>query len=105
MVKHTQTLCRQQPTNCLSEFDHFFGLVLKKLSVSNLFRKKAEMAVVRCPREMTVVESFETYTMVFPRSFWLGQLLVKLKAFKHQSFSLKLHQKFSKCFEKSYISK
>ena len=24
MVKHTQTILRQQPTNYLSEFDHFF---------------------------------------------------------------------------------
>ena len=31
MVKHTQTICRQQPTNCLSVFDHFVGLALKVL--------------------------------------------------------------------------
>ena len=29
MVKHTQTICRQKPRNCLSVFDHFVGLVLK----------------------------------------------------------------------------
>ena len=29
MVKHTQTIRRKQPTNCLSVFDHFVGLVLK----------------------------------------------------------------------------
>ena len=28
MVKHAQTIRRQQPTNCLSVFDHFVGLVL-----------------------------------------------------------------------------
>ena len=28
MVKHTQTIRRQKPTNCLSVFDHFLGLVL-----------------------------------------------------------------------------
>ena len=32
MVKHTQTNRRQQPRNCLSVFDHFLGLVLKKLN-------------------------------------------------------------------------
>ena len=26
MVKHTQTIRQQQPTNCLSMFDHFVGL-------------------------------------------------------------------------------
>ena len=25
MVKHTQTIRQQNPTNCLSEFDHFVG--------------------------------------------------------------------------------
>ena len=29
MVKHTQTIRRQQPTNCLSVFDHFVGLAFK----------------------------------------------------------------------------
>ena len=31
MVKHTQTVCQEQPTNCLSVFDHFMGLGLKGL--------------------------------------------------------------------------
>ena len=31
MVKHTQTIRRQQPTNCLSVFDHFVGLALNGL--------------------------------------------------------------------------
>ena len=31
MVKHTQTIRRQQPTNCLSVFNHYVGLVLKGL--------------------------------------------------------------------------
>ena len=32
MVKHTQTIRRQQPPNCLSVFDHFVGLALKGLN-------------------------------------------------------------------------
>ena len=31
MVKHTQTIRKQQPTNYLSVFDHFMGLALKGL--------------------------------------------------------------------------
>ena len=31
MVKHSQTIRRLLPTNCLSAFDHFVGLVLKGL--------------------------------------------------------------------------
>ena len=32
MVKHTQTISRQKPTNCLSVFDHFVKMALKRLS-------------------------------------------------------------------------
>ena len=35
MVKHTQTIRRKKPTNCLSVFDHFVGLVLKGLRCSD----------------------------------------------------------------------
>ena len=32
MVKHTETIRRQQPANCLSVFDRFVGLALKGLT-------------------------------------------------------------------------
>ena len=35
MVKHTQTIRWQQPTNCLSVFDHFKWLVLKGLNLAD----------------------------------------------------------------------
>ena len=31
MVKHTQTIRRQEPTNLLGVYDHFVGLALKGL--------------------------------------------------------------------------
>ena len=41
MIKHTQTIPRQQPANCLSVFDHFVGLTLKglinEITVLNLY--------------------------------------------------------------------
>ena len=37
MVKHTQTIRRQQLTNCLSVFDHFEGLALKSLRIFDLY--------------------------------------------------------------------
>ena len=38
MVKHTQTICRLLPMNCLSVFDHFVGLALKGLNnISPIF--------------------------------------------------------------------
>ena len=33
MIKHTQTIRRQQSRNCLSVFDHFWGLAFKGLNV------------------------------------------------------------------------
>ena len=41
MVKHTQTIRRLLPTNCLSVFDNFVGLALKGLSCNetNLFSR------------------------------------------------------------------
>ena len=41
MVKHTQTICRKLPINCLSAFDHFVGLALKGL------RKDTKLSKVR----------------------------------------------------------
>ena len=34
MVTYTQTIRQQQPTNCLSVFDHFVRLALKDLSLN-----------------------------------------------------------------------
>ena len=34
MVKHTQTIRRQNPTNCLSVSDHFLPLALKGLKIN-----------------------------------------------------------------------
>ena len=39
MVKHTQTIRRQQSTNCLSVFNHFVGLVLKELKLVSAYEK------------------------------------------------------------------
>ena len=36
MVKHTQTIRRQQPMTCLSVFDHFVGLALRGLKTKKI---------------------------------------------------------------------
>ena len=46
MVKHTQTIRRQSPTNCLSVLDHFVELALKglrKLEADQNFGLTAEL--------------------------------------------------------------
>ena len=42
MVKHTQTIRRQLPTNCLTVFDHFMNLALKGLIISYPSRSSLE---------------------------------------------------------------
>ena len=43
MAKHIQTICRQQPTNCLSVFEHLVGLAPKGLKVNS---KDAEVTFI-----------------------------------------------------------
>ena len=43
MVNHTQTIRRQQSTDCLSVLDHFVGLALKEL-----FKKAVEIERMTC---------------------------------------------------------
>ena len=55
MVKHTQKICPQKLTNCLSVFDHFVGLALKGLTeydLFNPFRSNVPIngTLVRCRR-------------------------------------------------------
>ena len=38
MIKHTQAIRRQQPTNYLSVFDHFVKLALKGLMAFNSYQ-------------------------------------------------------------------
>ena len=45
MVKHTQTIRREQPTNCLSVFDHLVGSALKGLSL----RRINELILIDAP--------------------------------------------------------
>ena len=58
MVKHTQTICRQQPTNCLSVFDHFVGLALKGL------RKLIEEHDIRVTPRIGKIQEFNVQVML-----------------------------------------
>ena len=75
MVKHTQTIRRQLPTNCLSVLDHFVGLALKVLSWQNsvMYSERAQNFKMKfCVK---IVNSFRMVT-IFAKSFfldlWLG---------------------------------
>ena len=47
MVKHTQTIRGQKPTNCLSVFDHFVGLALKELKIHRSMSETLISAPIR----------------------------------------------------------
>ena len=51
MVKHTQTIRRQQPTKCLSVFDDFEGLALKGLIFAACKGNRAELMHQKRPND------------------------------------------------------
>ena len=61
MVKHSQTICWQQTTNCLSVFDDFVGLVLKSLRLRNEIKtleQRLSLSKVKKERANKVNEVF-----------------------------------------------
>ena len=65
MVKHTQTIRWQQPTNYLSVLDHFVELVLKR--VNRIFVKSRKQVLVRgviCFYEVKLQEKPQIQTFV-----------------------------------------
>ena len=79
MVKRTRTIRRQQPTNCLSVFDLFVGLVLKGLIFTSI------IVVLLLPANT----SFNTYTILV-----MVKLMVKFilsHSFEYQKGYFLLH--------------
>lgn len=62
MVKHTGTIRWQQPRNCLSMFDHFAALGLKKvsflfISILTSFNSYQTTGLFLCPLEISENQS------------------------------------------------
>ena len=105
MVKHTQTIRRQQPTNCLSVFDHFVVLALKGLSRLGHCQKINEISK-RITKPFIIFthwtisgQSFHSVTPENNRKLkislcfqevWNGEFLQKW--FKHKKYILFLFQ-------------
>ena len=53
MVKHTQTIRQQKPTNCLSVFDHFWGLPVKGMEVGYLKSYQIFMMETFCKNSLS----------------------------------------------------
>ena len=49
MVKHTQTIRRQESTNCLSVFDHFVGFALNGLRLEGITHNRKGLSYADTP--------------------------------------------------------
>ena len=61
MVKYTQTIRQQQPTNCLSIFEHFVGLALKGF----MSKKAAKSEAYSEPSQTSKIEFFAKILNIF----------------------------------------
>ena len=90
MVRHTQTIRQLLPTNCLSVFDHFVGLVLKRVKQQYYFmilqicdKKNLYKILVPVIHQTWILNSMlSAYTTIL-----LSMILGKLKKHKF-AFSL-----------------
>ena len=64
MVKHTQTICRQQPTNCLSVFDHVMELALKELTIDHFEKTHTRFPIF----ELNLRLKKPSYNMINPKN-------------------------------------
>ena len=87
MVKHSRTICRMLPRNCLSMFNHFVGLVVKGLIYSDkeifLPRHKYKLSRhFRASRMAFYLQNRIKYKMIrtkFPEIFSKEVLLIILQ--------------------------
>ena len=86
MVKYTQTIRRQKPTNCLSVFDHFVGLALKELKLSlditnkNTFASQVNINCRKIPLEESCYAIFYRF---IPNSLLRLRLIIKISTGNH----------------------
>ena len=102
MVKHTQTIRRLFPTNCLSVIDHLLGLVLKGLmqyflqmftpfrTYIHLHFNVFQYSVVNQAVLFSKPIRFKILTELLTGSNWLLSKTVVCRNFKRVNFKLKL---------------
>ena len=88
MVKHTQTISRQKPTNCFSVFDHFVKLTLKGLKTEhcfNVFFDVKKQSFEKNTRESTVIFTLLKESKI--DFFWTDDEMQLLLSSIHHLFS------------------
>ena len=88
MVKHTQTIHRQKPTNCLSVFEHFVELVLKWLRYNNFYSIWQSHNLIE-----TFLISCQNFYQVYKSSFFFREALRWHKAYRRQTIPCEKLQK------------
>ena len=77
MVKHTQTIRRILPTNCLSMFDHFVGLALKGLSSKRQVSSALRTRIIAFFTEVRSRGIFRTLSNIYDGTFLRNLLMAK----------------------------
>ena len=83
MVKHSQRICRQKSTNCLSVFVHFDGLALKDLThlyqCFTLFQSGLIFWSSKMEIFAKIVNSWKQFSQNIPSQSWriLGSIEIK----------------------------
>ena len=81
MVRSSQTICQQQPTNCLSVFDHFVGLALKGL-ISIARQTIADMLLIELRINFKKSIIHDNKHNVLPFSFSFDCFLSKIRKYE-----------------------
>ena len=72
MAKHTQTIHRLLPKNCLSVFDHFGGLTLNKLKQKANSISPSHYITLKLREEIHLAVIRKGYSWTLPRVDALG---------------------------------
>ena len=87
MVKQTQKIGRQKPTNCLSVTDHFMGLSLKGLIVS---RETCNVTNKKFNKTRHFPGSFsKIFTVIIQTTLRSVQILANSSAYFHNKWSFR----------------
>ena len=83
MLKHTQTISGQQPTNCLSVFDHFVSLGLKVFKTYLLLTKAISLCGLHKKDHHKCFTVLENHLL----GIFLGKAVLKKKKWKQKRWS------------------
>ena len=94
MVKHTQKIRQQNPTNCLSVFDHFEGLALKWLK-QNLLKNHEFISRIAKKKKLEVTRIYRRLHILTHRTLHILTVYANFIITIYSILSILLQQQFS----------